>query len=67
MAEAIRHWNAYGKPPGVHRSAQQIASFFNGLELVDPGVVSCTRWRPEATPFGLPDEIDRFCGVARKP
>jgi S-adenosyl methyltransferase len=67
MAEAIRYWNQYGKPPGVHRSARQIASFFDELELVEPGVVSCTRWRPEAAPFGLPDEIDQFCGVGRKP
>jgi hypothetical protein len=65
-AEAIRYWNEYGKPPGVYRSPQQIASFFDRLELVDPGVVSCTRWRPEATPFGLPEENDQFCGVGHK-
>jgi O-methyltransferase involved in polyketide biosynthesis len=67
MAAAIRYWNQFGKPPGVARSPQEIASFFDRLELVEPGVVSCTRWRPEATPFGLPDEIDRFCAVGRKP
>lgn len=67
MAEAIRYWNRYGKPPGVARSAREIASFFDRLELVEPGVVSCPRWRPEATPFGPPDEMDRFCGVGRKP
>jgi O-methyltransferase involved in polyketide biosynthesis len=67
MEEAIRYWNQFGKPPGVARSPEEIASFFDRLELVEPGIVSCTRWRPEATPFGLPDEIDRFCGVGRKP
>jgi O-methyltransferase involved in polyketide biosynthesis len=67
MAEAIRHWNEFGKPPGIHRTPQQIAAFLDRLELVDPGVVSCTRWRPEATPFGEPDEMDLFCAVGRKP
>jgi O-methyltransferase involved in polyketide biosynthesis len=67
MAEAIRYWNEFGKPPGIHRSPRQIAAFFSRLELVEPGVVSCTRWRPEATPFGEPEEMDLFCAVGRKP
>lgn len=67
MAEAIEQWNRFGKPPGVHRSPQQIESLFGGLDLIEPGIVSCTRWRPEATPFGEPAAIDQFCGVARKP
>jgi S-adenosyl methyltransferase len=67
MAAAIRFWNQFGKPPGVARTRQEIARFFDRLELLEPGVVSCTRWRPEATPFGEPEEVDRFCGVGRKP
>jgi hypothetical protein len=49
--DAVRHW---------------ITRFFDGLELVEPGVVSCSRWRPEALPWGAPDEVDEFCGVGRK-
>jgi hypothetical protein len=30
-------------------------------------VISITRWRPEATPFGEPEEIDQFGAVGRKP
>jgi hypothetical protein len=67
MAEAIRHWNEFGTPPGIHRTPQQIAALFDGLELVEPGVVSCTRWRPETTPNGVPDEMDLFVAVGRKP
>jgi hypothetical protein len=67
MATAIRYWNQYGKPPGTHRTPAQIATLFSGLDLVEPGVVSITRWRPEAVPFGEPDEIDQFGGVGRKP
>jgi hypothetical protein len=67
MAAAIADWNTYGKPPGTHRTPAQLAGLLAGLELVEPGVVSSTRWRPEATPFGEPAPIDQFCAVARKP
>jgi O-methyltransferase involved in polyketide biosynthesis len=54
--------------PHIARNPEQIAAYLEGLELVEPGVVSCTRWRPDTdTSSGLPDEIDEFCGVARKP
>lgn len=32
------------------RTTEQIARFFNGLELVDPGLVRGHRWRPELLP-----------------
>jgi O-methyltransferase involved in polyketide biosynthesis len=70
MAEAIRQWNEFGKPPGIHRTPAQIAAFFDRLELVEPGVVSCTRWRPSRTneaALGEPKEVDLFCAVGRKP
>jgi hypothetical protein len=55
--------------PYIARSPEQIAGFFHGLELVEPGVVSSPRWRPDpdAVSGGIPDEVDEFCGVARKP
>jgi hypothetical protein len=30
-------------------------------------VLSVSQWRPEALPFGLPDEVDAFCGLGYKP
>ncbi|GAA3503188.1 hypothetical protein GCM10019016_102980 [Streptomyces prasinosporus] len=48
------------------RSPQRIASFFAGLELVEPGVVSTAAWRPEAD---RPEEDTAdvsVCGVAVK-
>jgi O-methyltransferase involved in polyketide biosynthesis len=62
-AEAARQfWNENAKPPITFRSAQQITHFFDRTELLDPGVVSCSRWRPDD-----PDapEVDQFCGVGR--
>jgi hypothetical protein len=67
MATAIRYWNEYGTPPGTHRTPAELARFFDGMDLVEPGVVSITRWRPEATSSGEPEEIDQFGGVGRKP
>jgi S-adenosyl methyltransferase len=67
MATAIQYWNQYGKPPGTHRTPDELARFFDGMELIEPGVVSITRWRPEATASGEPEEIDQFGGVGRKP
>jgi hypothetical protein len=65
--EAQQDYNESGALPYVLRTPEEVASFFEGLELVAPGVVSCPRWRPEATPFGAPTEVDAFGGVARKP
>ncbi|MEV0381273.1 SAM-dependent methyltransferase [Nonomuraea sp. NPDC050643] len=49
------------------RTPARIERFFDGLELIEPGVVSVSRWRFEAEAVGgLPDEVDAFCGVARK-
>jgi S-adenosyl methyltransferase len=65
--EAVARWNDLGEPPVTLRSPEQITGFFDGLELLWPGVVSTPRWRPDPTPFGMPTEVDQFCGVARKP
>ena len=68
QAEEVRQfWNANAKPPIVFRNAEQIAAFFEGTELLEPGVVSCSRWRPDAAALELPAEIQQFCAVGRKP
>ena len=68
MEEAVAHWNKVGTPSMTLRSPLQIARFFDGLDLLAPGVVSCSRWRPDpSSPDGPPAEVDEFCGVARKP
>jgi hypothetical protein len=65
MEDAVAHWNKVGTPSMTLRTVEQIAAFFDGLDLLEPGVVSCSRWRPEAGEE--PAEVDEFCGVARKP
>jgi hypothetical protein len=55
--------------PGVLRSPEQIARFFDGLELVEPGLVWTPQWRPESPEdVGDHPESSLVCaGVARKP
>jgi len=66
--EAVGRWNKFGKPPVILRSPAQIARFFDGLVLLDPGIVSTPRWRPDVSDIGGdPREVDQFCGVGRKP
>jgi S-adenosyl methyltransferase len=67
VVEAARIWNQSANPTYHLRSPARIARFFDGLELVEPGVVSPPRWRPEPSPSGLPAEVDSSCGVGRKP
>lgn len=41
---------------------------FSGLELVSPGVVLVSEWRPdEPGPRPLPSEVNMYGGVAKKP
>ena len=67
--EAQERYNRSGAVPYRLRSPEQIAGFFEGLELVEPGVVSCPRWRPDPADAagGPPAEVDAFGGVGRKP
>jgi S-adenosyl methyltransferase len=67
MEQATQDYADTGAVPYVQRTPEEIASFFDGLELVEPGVVSCPRWRPDDPAGDLPAEVDAFGGVARKP
>ena len=52
-------------PRATMRDRAAISRFFDGLELVEPGVVQPQRWRPEpGTPS--PPQVTAWCGVARK-
>jgi O-methyltransferase involved in polyketide biosynthesis len=66
FAQAQEIYNRSGAVPYHLRSPEQIAGFFEGLELVEPGLVSCPQWRPDAAD-GPPEELDAFGGVGRKP
>jgi hypothetical protein len=66
-AQGAFNQNPSAASPYYLRSPEQIARFFDGLELVEPGVVPPSRWRPDPSPWGDHAEIVDYAGVGRKP
>jgi S-adenosyl methyltransferase len=66
-AEAQAFWNENAAVPITPRTGEQVLRFFEGLEMIEPGLVSMSRWRPEPNRWGDPPEVAGFCGVGRKP
>ncbi|MHC0431777.1 SAM-dependent methyltransferase [Streptomyces sp. O3] len=64
MIAASEAYNASGAVPYYVRDVEEIAGLFDGLELVEPGVVPVTQWRPAADG---PAAVDAYGGVGRKP
>ncbi len=62
-AEAGAAWGYYARTP------EQIGQLFDGLELVDPGVVRLNQWRPNPAKVGNGQNIDvvSMGAVGRKP
>jgi hypothetical protein len=54
--------------PYYVRPVAEIAGFFDGLELVEPGVVRVPEWRPETSgdAGSGASAVDAYCGVGRK-
>jgi S-adenosyl methyltransferase len=63
--QAQEGYDDSGAVPYHRRSPAQFERFFEGLELVEPGVVPVPHWRPD--PGTEPTEIYSYCGVGRKP
>jgi hypothetical protein len=66
LEEALRVYEASGAVPYRTRSVDQFAGYFDGLELVEPGVVLVADWRPDPRADRGP-EIPQMGGVGRKP
>ncbi|MCX4911434.1 SAM-dependent methyltransferase [Streptomyces sp. NBC_00878] len=61
---AMKFWNENATPPITARSRAEITTFLEGLDLLDPGLVSCARWRAGS---GSPALVPQFGAVAVKP
>jgi len=67
MAEMIRRMNEHlAEPNHVGRPREVVARFFDGLDLVGPGVVKVTEWRPQSK-VEAAGPTSLWGGVARKP
>ncbi len=65
VAEFTRIWEDGVTLPYVPRSVEDFTRFFDGLDLVEPGVVSVTKWRPEPVEVGRARDLPQYCGLAR--
>ena len=65
VGTATNRLNQVMADPVTMRSHAQVARFFDGLDLVEPGLVQLHRWR--ADPADPDVELANYGGVARKP
>ncbi|MFJ5231769.1 SAM-dependent methyltransferase [Kitasatospora sp. NPDC088391] len=49
------------------RTREQVLRFFDGLELLEPGLVTAPQWRPDQEPRDTDAQVAIWAGVARKP
>lgn len=61
IGQAYRHASA----PAVPRATADIARFFMGLDLVEPGLVDVSAWRPDGRSRAA--KVRVLCGVGQKP
>jgi hypothetical protein len=61
-----RGYNRAVSDRGTLRPRAGVEAFFDGVELLDPGVVPASQW-PSDSPGGPPSDALCLCGVGRKP
>ncbi|GAB3498377.1 SAM-dependent methyltransferase [Nocardiopsis coralliicola] len=66
-AAALEAWNAQAALPYRAHTAAELAGYFDGLELLEPGVVPANRWRPELADTRIGHDVEQYAGLARKP
>ena len=67
MAKSMRNYNEQARDPVTARSYAEVCRFFEGVDLVEPGVVQLHRWRAGAPDLGAGRELANYGGVGRKP
>ena len=67
QAEAQRRYNERVSTPQTLRNRAEVMRFFDGLDLVPPGVVYVHVWRPDPGDVPPADGVSAHGGVARKP
>jgi hypothetical protein len=65
MAEAAKRYNRLARETQRHRDRAEVARFFDGLDLVEPGLVPVQQWRP-ASDLEAKARSAMWGGVARK-
>jgi hypothetical protein len=53
--------------PLILRTRSQVTEFFNGFQLIEPGVVLLSQWRPSGEYYAQGGTRWAYCGVGEKP
>ncbi|QFG21614.1 SAM-dependent methyltransferase [Actinomadura sp. WMMB 499] len=64
--EAQQGYDEGGSVPYKLRGPDEVRRFFDGLELLEPGLVPCLDWRPEMAHVGDRPPVQPLAGIARK-
>jgi hypothetical protein len=67
VAEGVQRYNQQTAVPVAARSHDEVAGFFAGLDLLEPGVVQVHRWRPGTGNLGNSHDLAIYGAVGRKP
>jgi trans-aconitate methyltransferase len=68
VVEAVEKLYSRASAPGRPRDHASIETFFDGFELLEPGLVYLPLWRPDEhdVPFERPEQSWGYAGVGRK-
>jgi SAM-dependent methyltransferase len=67
MTRATGHLNQRAAVPTILRSLGAISEFFDGTDLLEPGVVQLHHWRPAPGASDLEKVVPAYAGLGRKP
>jgi hypothetical protein len=65
--EKVKDIYRQGGTPVRLRDKDEVLAFFDGLEMIDPGLTPTHRWRPDEPTTITDEESFIYAGVARKP
>ena len=65
VAASMRRYNERAAVAATPRSYAAVKRFFDGLQILEPGVVQLPQWRPDPETLNT-GPLPMWCGVARK-
>ena len=66
VTETASRFNQLGPAKATLRTRAEIQRFFDGLELLEPGLIQIHQWRPGLAAPGHHQQAAGYCGRARK-
>lgn len=74
VAKAEQEYSETGAVAYVNRNREEVAAYFDGLKMIEPGLVKVEAWRPVVADAAAGhvgadtfDRVNAFAGVGRKP